>query len=96
MALSTDVNNSIQQLKDFGKEHIMTGIRVDKETYKLFLRYFFKDERNTQMEGLIKSKLVEKMRMYRKHELVSKANETTTDQQILEYIDKMIASDNDE
>ena len=74
----------------------MTGIRVDKETYKLFLRYFFKGERNKQMEKLIKNKLLAKMRMYRKHELVSLANEKTTDKQILEYIDKLIASDNDE
>lgn len=74
----------------------MTGIRVDGETYKLFLRYFFKDERNKQMEKLIKNKLLAKMRMYRKHELVSLANEKTTDKQILDYIDKMIESDNDE
>ena len=73
----------------------MTGIRVDKETYKLFLRYFFKGERNKRMEKLIKGKLLAKMRMYRKHELVSMANEATSDQQILEYIDKMIASDNE-
>lgn len=74
----------------------MTGIRVDKETYKLFLRYFFRGERNKQIEKLIKSRLLEKMRMYRRHELVSLANAETNDQQILEYIDKMIASDNDE
>lgn len=71
----------------------MSGIRVDGETYKLFLRYFFKGERNKQMESLIKSKIVAKMRMYRKHELVSLANEKTSDQQILDYIDKMIADD---
>ena len=74
----------------------MTGIRVDKDTYKLFLRYFFKGERNKQIEKLIKSRLLEKMRMYRKHELVSLANAETSDKQILEYIDKLIASDNDE
>lgn len=74
----------------------MTGIRVDKETYKLFLRYFFKGERNKRMEKAIKSKLLTKMRLYRKHELVSLANAETSDQQILEYIDKMIESDNDE
>lgn len=74
----------------------MTGIRVDKETYKLFLRYFFKGERNKRMEKLIKGRLLAKMRMYRKHELVSLANAETSDQQILEYIDKMIESDNDE
>jgi hypothetical protein len=45
------------------------------------------------MEKLIKSKLLAKMRMYRKHELVSLANEATSDQQILEYIDKMIEAD---
>lgn len=71
----------------------MTGIRVDKETYKLFLRYFFKGEQNKQMESLIKSKIVAKMRMYRKHELVSLANEKTSDAQILAYIDKLIESD---
>ena len=71
----------------------MNGIRVDKETYKLFLRYFFKGERNKQMEKLIKSKILAKMRLYRKHELVSLANEETSDQQILDYIDKMISSD---
>lgn len=71
----------------------MTGIRVDKETYKLFLRYFFKGERNKRMEKAIKSKLVTKMRLYRKHELISQANEPTNDQQILDYIDAMIASD---
>lgn len=74
----------------------MTGIRVDGETYKLFLRYFFKGERNKQMEKLIKNKLLAKMRMYRKHELVSLANAETSDKQILAYIDKLIASDNDE
>ena len=74
----------------------MTGIRVDKETYKLFLRYFFKNERNKRMEKLIKSKLVAKMRLYRKHELVSLANEEINEQQILDYIDKMIASDDEE
>lgn len=74
----------------------MTGIRVDKETYKLFLRYFFRGERNKRMEKLIKSRLLAKMRMYRKHELVSLANEETSDKQILEYIDKLIESDNDE
>lgn len=74
----------------------MTGIRVDGETYKLFLKYFFRGERNKQMEKLIKSKLIEKMRLYRRHELVSLANEETSDKQILEYIDKLIASDNDE
>ena len=73
----------------------MTGIRVDGETYKLFLKYFFKGEQNKQMEKLIKNKLLAKMRMYRKHELVSLANEKTTDQQILEYIDKLIESDSD-
>ena len=73
----------------------MTGIRVDGETYKLFLRYFFKGERNKQMEKLIKSKLVAKMRMYRKHELVSLANEEASEQQILAYIDKLIESDDD-
>lgn len=71
----------------------MSGIRVDGDTYKLFLRYFFKGERNKQMESLIKSKIVAKMRMYRKHELVSLANEKTSDQQILDYIDKIIADD---
>jgi hypothetical protein len=71
----------------------MTGIRVDKETYKLFLRYFFKDERNKQMEKLIKGRLLAKMRMYRKHELVSLANAETSDKQILAYIDKMIEAD---
>ena len=73
----------------------MTGIRVDGETYKLFLKYFFKGEQNKQMEKLIKGRLLAKMRMYRKHELVSLANEKTTDQQILEYIDKLIESDSD-
>ena len=73
----------------------MTGIRVDKETYKLFLRYFFKGERNKQMEELIKSKLIAKMRLYRKHELISQANEETSEQQILDYIDEMISSDDD-
>ena len=71
----------------------MTGIRVDKETYKLFLKYFFRGERNKRMEKLIKGRLVEKMRMYRKHQLVSLANEPTSDQQILDFIDKMIESD---
>lgn len=71
----------------------MTGIRVDGDTYKLFLRYFFRGERNKQIEKLIKSRLVEKMRLYRKHELVSLANEPTSDQQILDFIDKMIESD---
>ena len=71
----------------------MTGIRVDGETYKLFLRYFFKGERNKQIEKLIKGRLLAKMRMYRKHELVSLANQETSEQQILDYIDKMIASD---
>lgn len=71
----------------------MTGIRVDGETYKLFLKYFFKDERNKQMEKLIKGRLLAKMRLYRKHELVSLANEKTSDAQILAYIDKMIADD---
>lgn len=74
----------------------MTGIRVDKETYKLFLRYFFKGERNKRIEKLIKGRLLEKMRMYRKHELVSLANADTSEQQILEYIDKLIESDSDE
>lgn len=71
----------------------MTGIRVDGETYKLFLRYFFKGEQNKQMEKLIKGKLLAKMRMYRKHELVSLANEETSDKQILAYIDKLIEAD---
>lgn len=74
----------------------MTGIRVDKETYKLFLKYFFKGERNKRMEERIKSNLLTKMRLYRKHELVSLANEETSEQQILEYIDKLIESDSDE
>ena len=69
----------------------MSGIRVDGDTYKLFLRYFFKGERNKQMEKLIKDRLLAKMKMYRKHELVSLANAETSDQQILDYIDKMIA-----
>lgn len=71
----------------------MTGIRVDGETYKLFLRYFFKGERNKQIEKLIKSRLLEKMRLYRKHELVSLANAETSEQQILDYIDKIIEAD---
>lgn len=71
----------------------MTGIRVDGETYKLFLKYFFRCERNKRMEELIKSKLLQKMRLYRKHELVSLANEKTSDAQILAYIDKLIESD---
>ena len=74
----------------------MTGIRVDGETYKLFLRYFFKGESNKRMEELIKSKLLAKMRLHRKHELVSLANKETSEQQILAYIDKLIESDNDE
>lgn len=73
----------------------MTGIRVDKETYKLFLRYFFRGERNKQMEKLIKGRLLTKMRLYRKHELVSLANAEISDKQILAYIDKLIESDND-
>ena len=74
----------------------MTGIRVDGETYKLFLKYFFKGERNKRMEKLIKGRLLEKMRMYRKHQLVSLANAETSEQQILAYIDKLIESDTEE